>query len=57
MERDRKVYQQFDDAWAARPLRVDNGPMALAVLVPLVAGMFIGAGLLWLGLCLAAVTR
>lgn len=45
VERDRKTLESFDDAWAARPVRVDNGPVLIAWLIPLAIGALLG----WIG--------
>lgn len=46
-----EALQQFDDAWAARPLIVDNGPAMIGMLIPLVIGLLLGAALhmAWVG--------
>lgn len=43
MERDRRALELFDDAWATRPILVDNGPVILAWLIPMTIGILLGA--------------
>lgn len=42
-ERDRRALEVFDEAWASRPIMVDNGPVIVAWLVPLAIGLAAGA--------------
>lgn len=43
MEQQRQNLQQFDEAWATRPVMVDNGPVIVAMLIPMTIGILLGA--------------